>query len=135
MLDVLFDRISLFKDLNPPLEAAGLDKRRFHRVYTNLPIEYRVFFHSQPGKLSNRGTMKNISQGGLYLECCNQPCLIPGQIGHFTFKDFCPVPDQIGSVHLAAKAIVRRIVRPCFEGPYCFGLAVEFLAGPFISYK
>jgi hypothetical protein len=110
-----------------------MEKRRDHRLYTNLPIEYRVIFHDQTGQLASRAKIKNISHGGAYLEFDQPPELTKGLVGHFTFTSLT-AQEEAGAVHLAAKAIVRRIDRQNADA-FSFGLALEFLSGPLIFYQ
>lgn len=110
-----------------------MDRRRAHRLYTNLPVEYRVIFHGQAAQLANRAKIKNISHGGAYLECDQPPQLDQGQVGHFTFSSQAG-KEESGAIHLAAKAIVRRLDRH-HAGACSFGVALEFLAGPLIFYQ
>jgi PilZ domain len=129
VLGQIFSRIA-----RPPASiSAGRENRRSHRLYTNLPIEYRVLPHNQFDELSFRGIMRNISRGGAYLECLSPPFKTPGQVFHLTLKSAYPYPERSGMVRLAAKAVVRRLDRP-LEG-FCFGVALEFISGPLISYS
>ena len=117
----------------------GLERRRSHRLYTNSPIEYCALFQGQKRRLASRATMKNISQGGAYLEFETKPRLLPGQFGEFTFKSLAAEPEKLGcksgckpgSIHLTAQGIIRRLDR--LEGVLSFGVAVEFLSRPLIS--
>ncbi len=133
MLDQIFHWITRTVFLEPTDLDGWREKRRSQRLYTNLPIEYRAQFLSRPGQVTNRAIMKNISQGGAFLQCDQQPELVPGMEGYFTFKSLCAVEEKELTIVLAAKAIVRRIERP--EAGTCgFGFAVEFLSGPLIAY-
>jgi hypothetical protein len=135
MLAAIYTSMFKFGDQVPAVGAVGREKRRFHRLYTNLAIEYRVCLQHRTGSISNRATMKNISKGGAYLECYTKPDLNLGQVGYFTFKPLDPGPDQSWEgIHLAARAVVCRLEGET-EGAYPFGVAVEFLSGPLISYK
>jgi len=109
-----------------------MERRRSHRLYTSLPIEYRVILQGQASQSYCQATMKNISQGGAYLECGTQPRLSQGQIGHFTFRSSA-APEDSGCMYLGAKGIVRRIECPKAGGVH-FGFAVEFLSGPLIFF-
>jgi hypothetical protein len=135
MLATIYASMLRFDDQTPAVGAVGREKRRYHRLYTNLAIEYRVSLQRQAGSISNRATMKNISKGGAYLECYTKPDLNLGQVGYFTFRPLDPGPDQSWEgVHLAARAVVRRLEGEP-EGAYPFGVAVEFLSGPLITYQ
>lgn len=135
MLATIYASMLRFGDKEPMVGAVGREKRRHHRLYTNLAVEYRVNLSDQAGSISSRATMKNISKGGAYLECSTKPDLSLGQVGHFTFKSLDPGPDQSwGGIHLAARAVVRRLEGET-AGTYPFGVAVEFLSGPLISYQ
>jgi PilZ domain len=129
VLGQIFSRIAR----SPAASPAGRENRRSHRLYTNLPIEYRFLPHNQFDELSFRGIMRNISRGGAYLECLSPPFKTSGQVCHLTLKSIYPYPERSGMVSLAAKAVVRRLDRP-LEGS-CFGVALEFLSGPLISYS
>ncbi|MCX5893693.1 MAG: PilZ domain-containing protein [Deltaproteobacteria bacterium] len=116
----------------PPDEAAGLERRQSHRLYINFPVECRVILQGPASQFSSRAMMKNISQGGVYLECDTRPQLSQGQVGHFTLKSLNGL-EEFGRIHFAAKGVVRR-VKPAKEGD-SFGCAVEFLSGPLICFE
>jgi hypothetical protein len=109
-----------------------MEKRRSHRLYTQLAVEYRLVFSDQMGLFASRAMMKNISQVGVYLEFETPPGLIPGQAGHFTFRSLSGTEDS-AAIRLAAKGVIRRIDRPT-PGDSHFGVAVEFLSGPLILF-
>ena len=110
-----------------------MERRRSHRLYTNLPVEYRVVLADQVSRFASRALMKNISQGGAYLEVDGPPGLIQGQVVYFTFRSLSGTEDA-ADIRLAAKGVIRRIDRPKAGNPH-FGLAVEFLAGPLILFN
>ena len=109
-----------------------MNRRRSHRLNTNMPVEYRVVLHEQERQFSNRSTMKNISEGGTYLECDSRPGFILGQVGYFTLKSI-GYTKEFGAIHLAANVIVRRM-HHTEAGEVNFGFAVEFLSGPMIFF-
>lgn len=109
-----------------------MERRQAHRLYTNLPMECRAVLQDQAGTFTIQARMKNISRGGAYLECDTHPQLFRGEIGHFTFT---PASKLESGAVLVAKARVRRLNRHYYEGRASFGLAVEFLSGPLISYQ
>jgi hypothetical protein len=109
-----------------------MEKRRSHRLYTDLPIALCVSFRHCPGRFDGRATMKNISRGGAYLEIVGQPGFQPGQIGRFTFRALSPWSSPGQTIQLVAKAVVRRIDS---TAAFSLGLAVEFLSGPLIAYQ
>ncbi len=132
-MGLIFNRMSQFGALRPPGMEAGLEKRRSHRLYTNLPIECRAVLQEQASTFAAQAMMKNISRGGAYLECDTRPRLCKGDVGHFTFSAPLANQQEPGVVHLAAKARVRRLDHHQ-DGRSAFGLAVEFLSGPLIFY-
>lgn len=135
MLKVLFSRMSMFMFGGPtPLDKeAGMERRRTHRLYTDLPVEYRINLQDQASLGYGQATMKNISQGGAYLECHAKPGIAKGQVGHFTFRSLA-ASEGSESIHLAAKGIVRRL-EDSNSGERNFGLALEFLSGPLIFFN
>lgn len=116
----------------PPDEAAGLERRQSHRLYINFPVECRVILQGPASQFSSPATIKNISQGGAYLECDSRPQLTTGQMDHFTLKSLSDTEESC-AINLAAKGVVRR-VKPAKEGD-SFGCAVEFLSGPLICFE
>lgn len=109
-----------------------MNRRWSHRLNTNMPVEYRVALHEQERQVSNLATVKNISEGGAYLECDSRPYFIPGQVGYFKLKSI-GYTEEFGCIHLAAKVIVHRIDHPV-AGEVVFGFAVEFLSGPLVFF-
>jgi hypothetical protein len=132
MLELIYNRMSQFGAPRPPGKEAGMERRQSHRLYTCLPIEWRAALRDQASTFAAKAMMKNISQGGVYLECDTQPHLSKGVVGHFTFRASARQQES-GAIHLAAKARVRRIDHH-HDGRFPFGLAVEFLSGPLIFY-
>lgn len=110
-----------------------MERRRSHRLYTNLPVEYRLVLSDQMSRFISRATMKNISQGGAYLEVDSPPGLIPGQVAHFTLRSLSGTEDA-AIICLAAKGVISRIDR-LNGGDAHFGLAVEFLSGPLVFFN
>jgi hypothetical protein len=133
MLKVIYNRMSRFCVLKPAREKVGMERRRSHRLYTNLPVEYRLVLADQVSRFASWGMMKNISQGGAYLEVDAPPGLIQGQVAHFTFISLSGTEDA-ATIRLAAKGVIRRIDRPKRRESR-FGLAVEFLSGPLICFN
>ncbi len=109
-----------------------MNRRWSHRLNTNMPVEYRVALYKQERQVSILATVKNISEGGAYLECDSQPHFIPGQVGYFTLKSV-GYTKKFGCIHLAAKVIVHRIDHAAAVGGI-FGFAVEFLSGPLVFF-
>ncbi len=128
-MNLIFSRIAGSRALGP----SGSHKRRFQRLYTDLPIEYQVLSNQVAEPQFCSGTMKNISRGGAYLETRTSPQLSPGQVVHLTLKSLATYPIKSGIIHLAAKAVVLRVDPPT-EASRGFGIAVEFLSGPLISF-
>lgn len=133
MLAVIFSQILRLHALQRAAANEGGKNRRLPRLYTSLPIEYSVFLPDRPSQLSKPATLKNIGKDGAYLECDSHPGLSIDQVVHFSFKSLSSSPHEPGSVHLSAKAIVCSIDRSR-RGNFPFGVAVEFLSGPFICY-
>ncbi|MCL4501495.1 MAG: PilZ domain-containing protein [Deltaproteobacteria bacterium] len=109
-----------------------MERRQSHRLYTSLPVECRAVLQDRAGTFAVTAMMKNISHGGAYLCCDIEPNLIEGEAGHFTFR--AASQQESRTIRLAAKAKICRIDRYP-DGPFPFGLAVEFLSGPLIFYK
>lgn len=125
MLQVIFHYISRFGVARSSGTVAGLERRQSHRLYASLPLEFRFVRHNRPVTFAARSLMKNISRGGAYLTCSTRPDSADGEVGYVDFKS--------PTVHLAAKAIIRRQDRHP-DSQFSFGLAVEFLSGPLIFY-
>jgi hypothetical protein len=133
MLQVILNRLLNLAVVDPTTREAGMERRRWPRLYTNLPVKYRVILQEPANLIASRASLKNISQGGAYLESDQPLRLSQGQVGHFTFTSLSSQED-FGAIYLAAKAIVRRIDRP-HVNPLLFGMALEFLSGPLIFYQ
>jgi hypothetical protein len=133
MLQVIFNRLLNLAAIDPTTRETGPERRRSPRLYVNLPVKYRVILQEPANLIASRACIKNISQGGAYLESDQPLRLSQGQVGHFTFSSLSSQED-FGAIYLAAKAIVRRIDRP-HVNPLLFGVALEFLSGPLIFYQ
>jgi hypothetical protein len=107
------------------LGEAVMEKRRFPRLKTSLPIGYHVSCPESGELWSGQGLLKNISIGGIYFTCEEPLPLKVGHIRDFVFDPAMP-PRVDYDANLALRGKVVRIEKPGLESAP-FGIAVQFV--------
>jgi hypothetical protein len=108
-----------------------MEKRRFPRIYTDAPIKCRACLSETGESWSEKGIMKNISLGGVYIRGKPPPLLKLGDIQEFTITTVPgPYFDYIS--RFSARGKVVRTEPPELGSPDC-GIAIQFLTPPEID--
>jgi hypothetical protein len=102
-----------------------MERRKFYRMVTNLPIEFHVYILNLNQYLTGAGFLANISQGGIYFKCPPPLPFEDGNIGDFTI-DLSSSPE-ISNSRLKVSARVVRI-EPPEKNSLDFGIAVQFIS-------
>jgi len=102
-----------------------MERRRFPRLNTSLPIAYHVCNPESGEMWLGQGLLKNISIGGLYFTCEARPPIEVGHIRDFDFDTTMP-PGVDCDADLALRGRVVRIEQPGLESAP-FGIAVQFV--------
>jgi len=100
-----------------------MEKRRFPRMATNLPIGYQVHLQDSVESSTGKGVLENISQGGMYFSCYPPPWLFKGDIGNFIINTTSVA--RYPSRFKALGKVVR--IEPLVRQSADFGIAVQFL--------
>jgi hypothetical protein len=111
-------------------EDVIMDRRAYPRTKVSNPIEFHVRQPDTPEEpWVGRGTLANLSLTGIYFVPDDQPPLKQGDIREFTFTLSHPIEGFSRPFIIKAKGEVMRI--EISEDHTCFGVAVDFLTGPY----
>lgn len=105
-----------------------MDKRKHRRIYKSLPMSYQTAAPVSEESQEDRGTLKDISLGGIYFKCKGPLMFTPGQVLDFTIAStpHTTSADKKPSPCFQGQGSVVRIDPPRKESPF-FGVAVQFL--------
>jgi hypothetical protein len=103
-----------------------MEKRRFPRLNTALPVGFQVSCPESGEKWSGEGILRNISMGGLYFTCQEPLPLEVGHIRDFTFDTATPPRASPPEVELTLRGRVMRVEQPGLEAAP-FGVALQFV--------
>ena len=101
-----------------------MEKRRFPRMVTKLPMRYEIHFQDSKESATGQGILENISQGGMYFKCRPPLRLADGDRGDFIINT-TPAARYTSRVKALGK-VVR--IEPPEKNAADFGIAVQFLA-------
>jgi hypothetical protein len=109
-----------------------MDHRNYPRIEASIPIECNVqHLEATEEPWIGRGVLANLSLTGIFFFSDNQPPLKQGDIRDFTFT----LPHAIEGLSrpsiIKATGEVKRIETS--EDPTCFGVAVDFITGPYFG--
>jgi hypothetical protein len=106
-----------------------MDKRKHQRIHRLLPLKFKLD-QSQPHDSEEApGFLKNISLGGIYFKCKEQPTFTPGHIIDFNIDTSNDVSLTEKSEHFIFKGQGRVIrIDPPGDNSIYYGVAVEFLS-------
>jgi hypothetical protein len=102
-----------------------MERRKFPRMVTNLPMEFYVHLLDSNQYLAGKGFLANISQGGMYFKCPQPFPLEDGSIVDFTF-DLSSSPGLNDSRLKVSARVVR--IEPPEKNSLFFGIAIQFLS-------
>jgi hypothetical protein len=108
------------------------ERRRYPRLRVQLPLEFRLCRPQDGAGPGGRGTLKDISLGGLYFLC---PPPAPIRVGHTLDLTIATTPTDLENPRASCLQARCRVVRldPPAKGSFHMGIAVSFLAGLSLS--
>ena len=109
-----------------------MDRRNYPRIEASVPIEINVRdLEATEEPWIGRGVLANLSLTGIFFFPDNQPPLKQGDIRDFTFTLSHAIEGLFGPLIIKARGKVMRI--EINADPTCFGVAVDFLTGPYFG--
>jgi PilZ domain len=109
-----------------------MDRRNYPRIEGSIPIEFNVRpLEATEEPWIGRGALANLSLTGIFFFPDNQPPLKQGDIRDFTFNLSHAIEGLFRPLIIKARGQVMRI--EISEDPTCFGVAVDFLTGPYFG--
>jgi hypothetical protein len=102
-----------------------MERRKFPRMVTNLPMEFLVHLLDSDQYLAGKGLLANISQGGMYFKCPPPLPFEDGSIVDFAF-DLSSSPGLNDSRLKVSARVVR--IEPPEKNSLVFGIAIQFLS-------
>jgi hypothetical protein len=109
-----------------------MDLRNYPRTEVSIPIEFKVrSLGAIEEPWMGRGVLANLILTGIFFFPDNQPPLRPEDIRDFTFTLPHAIEGFSRPSFIKARGEVRRI--EISEDHTCFGVAVEFLTGPYFG--
>lgn len=105
-----------------------MENRKHRRIYKTLPMKYQAGTPEPAESQEAKGTLKDISLGGIYFKCKGPLVLAPGQVLDFTIAT---ATHALGTEEeeppcFKGQGSVVRIDAPEKDSPF-FGVAVQFL--------
>jgi hypothetical protein len=109
-----------------------MDRRNYPRTNVSIPIEFQVRdLEALEEPWTGRGVLTNLSLTGIFFVADDQPPIEPGDIRDFIFTPFHPLERLVKSFIIKARGEVMRIEMS--DDHTCFGVAVNFLTGPYFG--
>jgi hypothetical protein len=109
-----------------------MDRRHYPRTKVSNPLEFHVRHLEDPAEpWIGRGELANLSLTGIFFVPDGPPPLKQGDMRDFTFTLSHPVEGFSRPFVIKAKGKVMRI--EISEDQTCFGVAVDFLTGPYFA--
>jgi hypothetical protein len=105
-----------------------MERRKFARMYINLPMEYQIHLPDSGEFSAGKGVLKNVSQGGMYFKCPSRLALKAGDLADFTI-DTTPLMRYTSRLRASGKVV--RTEKDSFD----FGIAVQFLSNLIVELK
>jgi hypothetical protein len=106
-----------------------MDKRKYHRIHKLLPLKFKPDRPHPDDPEEAPGFLKNISLGGIYFKCKEQPTFTPGHVIDFNIDTANDASLTEKSEHFIFKGRGKVIrIDPPGDNSFYYGVAVEFLA-------